>query len=151
MIDALQHTDGMRGDDVGACRAQIMRRQALEDLVRQAVRRGERELQRGRVGHTAAVQIRCDDAARLRQPRDLRRRAVNEDDANVQRPEQRDVEEQRREVVVRDDPGVDGQNERLVSELRDVVEDAAEVGELHGCDLRKRVPLRRRFFRQVGF
>ena len=39
--------------------------------------------------------------------------------------------QQRGEVVVGDDAAVDGEDERLLAELRDVVQDAAQVGELH--------------------
>ena len=42
---------------------------------------------------------------------DLRRRAVDQHDADVQRPEQRHVEQQRREVVVGDDVAVDREDE----------------------------------------
>ena len=62
---------------------------------------------------------------------DLRRRAVHEHDADVQRPQQRHVEQQRREVVVRDDGAVDRQDEGLFAELRDVLQDAPQVGRFH--------------------
>ena len=95
------------------------------------------KLERRRVSDAAAVEVRRLDATRLGQPGDLRRRPMDEDDADVQRPEQGDIEQQRREVVVRDDAGVNRQDERLVAELRDVMQDAAEVGQLHGCVLRE--------------
>ena len=71
-----------------------------------------------------------DAAARRRAP-DLRRGAVHQHDADVQRPQQRHVEQQRREVVVGDDRAVDRQNERLLAELRNVLEDAPQVGQFH--------------------
>ena len=67
---------------------------------------------------------------------DLPGGAVHEHDADVQRPQQGDVEEQRREVVVGDDAAVDRQDEGLLAELRHVLQDAAQVGELHGSDCR---------------
>ena len=62
---------------------------------------------------------------------DLRRRAVDEHDPDVQRPEQRHVQHQRREVVVRDDGAVNRQDERLLAELWNVLQDAPQIGQFH--------------------
>ena len=59
---------------------------------------------------------------------------MDEHDADVQRPEQRHVEQQRREVVVGDDGAVDREDEGLLAELRDVLQDAAQVGQLRQLD-----------------
>ena len=45
--------------------------------------------------------------------------------------QQRDVEQQRGEVVVGDDVAVDREDERLLAELRDVLQDAPQVGQFH--------------------
>src|SRR3712207_8082853 len=47
-------------------------------------------------------QIRGLDASRLGKSSDLRRRTMHQDDADVQRPEQCDVHEQRRKAIVGD-------------------------------------------------
>jgi putative ribosome biogenesis GTPase RsgA len=68
---------------------------------------------------------------RSRPGTDLRRGAVHEHDADVERPQERHIQQQRRKVVVGDDVAVERENEGLLSKLRDVLQDAAEVSEFH--------------------
>lgn len=61
------------------------------------------------------------------------RRPVDERDADAQAPQQRDVQEQVREVVVLDHRAVDGDDERPVAKARDVPQNLAEIGQAeHG-------------------
>ena len=69
----------------------------------------------------------CSSAERL----DLRRRAVDEHDADVQRAQHRHVQQQRGEVFVGDDGAVHREDERLLAELRNVLQDAPQVGRFH--------------------
>lgn len=62
---------------------------------------------------------------------DLRRSAVNDDDADVQRTQNSDVEQDVREVFVRDDGAVHREDERLLPESRNVLQDAPQVGRFH--------------------
>ena len=59
---------------------------------------------------------------------DLRRRAVNQHDADVQRAQHRDVQQDVGEVFVGDDGAVNREDEGLLPELRDVLQDAPQVG-----------------------
>ena len=69
----------------------------------------------------------CSSASGL----DLRRRAVDEHDADVQRTQHRDVQQQRREVFVRDDRAVNREDERFLTELRNVLQDSPQVSQFH--------------------
>ena len=99
--------------------------------MRQPVGGGERELERGGVRDAGAVKIGRADFLFLGQRLDLRRRAMHEHDADVQRAQHRDVQQQRGEILVGDDRAVHGQDERLVAELRNVLQDAPQVGRFH--------------------
>ena len=57
MVDALDDAHRMRGDHVGAGGAQVVGREPFENLVREPVGGGERELERRRVGDARAVEI----------------------------------------------------------------------------------------------
>ena len=61
---------GMRDDGVGAGGAQVVGGQPFENLVREPVGGGERELERGRIGDAGAVEVRgrrrcCSSASAL--------------------------------------------------------------------------------------
>ena len=121
----------MRDDDVRAGGAEVVGRKAFENLVREPVRGGERKLERGRVRDAGAVEIGRLDFLLLGERLDLRRRAVDEHDADVQRPQHRHVQQQRGEVFVGDDRAVNREDERLLAELRNVLQDAPQVGRFH--------------------
>ena len=131
MVDTLDDAERVGDDHVRGGRAQIVGRQAFENLVSQAVGGRQRQLERRCIGDASAVEIRGVDVLLCRERSDLRRRAVNEHDPDIQRPEQRHVQQQRREVVVRDDAAVDRENERLLPELRNVLQDAPQIGQFH--------------------
>jgi hypothetical protein len=54
----------------------------------------------------------------------------------VQRAEEGDVEQQGRQAVVDDDPGINREDEDLLAKLRDVLKDAPEVGQFHAWSSR---------------
>ena len=113
---------------------EVVRGEAFEDFVREAVRGGEGELERRRVGEAGAVEVRGRDAALGPERLDLRRCAVDDDDADVQRAQDSDVEQEVGEVLVGDDRAIHGDDEGLLAEARDVLEDAPKVGGFHfGC------------------
>ena len=62
---------------------------------------------------------------------DLRGGAVDEHHADVQRAQHRDVHQDVGEVLVGDDRAVHADDERLLAELRDVLQDAPQVGQFH--------------------
>ena len=88
-------------------------------------------LQRRRIGDAGAIEVGRLDSLLLRERLNLRRRAVHEHHADVQGTQHRHVQKDVGEVFVRDDGAVHGENEGLFAELRDVLQDAAQVGELH--------------------
>ena len=57
MVDALEDAHRMGDDDVRAGRAEIVGREAFEDFVRQPVGRGQREVERRRIGDARAVEV----------------------------------------------------------------------------------------------
>ena len=131
VIHAADDAHRMRDDDVRAGGAEIVGRKSFEDFVRKPVRGVERELERGRVRDARAVKIRRFHILLFAERFDLRRRAVDEHDANVQRAQHRDVEQQRGEIFVSDDRAVNREDERLLAELRNVLQDAPQVGQFH--------------------
>ena len=131
MVDAEQDAERVGGDDVGAGGAEVVGREALEDFVGQPGRRGHRQVERDRVGHPGAVEVRGRGPALGGQRLDLLAGAVHQHDPDVDRQQQGDVEQQRREVLVGDDGAVEREHEGLVAELEDVLEDAAQFGQLH--------------------
>ena len=78
-----------------------------------------------------AVEVGRRDLLFLGQRLDLRRRAVDQHDADVQRAQHRDVQQDVGEVLVGDDRAVDAEDERLLAELRNVLQDAPQVGRFH--------------------
>src|SRR5208282_1595381 len=122
---------GMGDDDVRAGGAEVVGRKAFENLVREPVRRRQRELERGRVRDTGAVKIGGVDFLLLGERLDLRRRAVDEHDADVQRAQHRHIQQQRGEVLVGDNRAVNREDERLLAKLRNVLQDAPQIGRFH--------------------
>ena len=62
---------------------------------------------------------------------DLGGGAVDEHDADVQRAQHGDVHQDVGEVLVGDDGAVHADDERLLAELRDVLQDAPQVSQFH--------------------
>ena len=56
---------------------------------------------------------------------------MNEHNANVERTEHGDIQEDVGEVLVGDNGAVNADDERLLPELGDVLQDAAQVCEFH--------------------
>ena len=91
----------------------------------------QREIERGRVRDAGAVEVGGLNFLLVSQRLDLRGRAVNKHDADVQRPQHRHVQQQRGEVFVGDDRAVNREDEGLFAELRNVLQDAPQVGQFH--------------------
>ena len=100
--------------------------------MRQPVGRGERKFERPRIGDARSPRDPTPAPLRAGQRLDLFGGAVNQDDADIQGPQQGDVEQQRRETLVADDARVDRENEGLLAKLGNVLQDAAQISELHG-------------------
>jgi len=56
---------------------------------------------------------------------------MNEHDADIERAQHRNIQQDIGEVLVGDDGAVDADDEGLLPELRDVLQDAAQVGQFH--------------------
>ena len=129
VIDAAEDAGRVGDERVGAGAAEVVGREPFEDLVRDAVGGGERDLERR--ASVTPVPSRSDggDLHQLGVAPDLVRGAVDQRDADAQAAQQGDVEQQVGEVVVLDDGAVDGDDEHAVAEPRDVPQDFAEVGQ----------------------
>ena len=121
----------MRHDHVRAGGAKVVRRQTLENLVGEAVGRGQRQVERRRIGDTRPFEVGGQHLTFVGERSDLLRGPMDEHDAYVQRAEERDVEQQRGQAVVDDDAGIDREDEDLLAKLRDVLQDASQVGQFH--------------------
>lgn len=97
----------------------------------QPVRGIHRDLQRRRVGDASAVSVRDLDALFFRQRADLRRGAVHEHHADVQRPEHGHIQQQRREIFIGHNGAVHREDKSLLAKLRNVLQDAPQVGWFH--------------------
>ena len=131
VVDAVEDPQGVGDDGVGGGGAEVVGREPLEDLVRQAVGGREGEGQRLGVGDAAALEIGGREAPLAGELLDLGRGAVNEDDADAERPQHRHVHEEVAEVLVGDVGPVHRDDERLLAELRNVLQDAPQVGGSH--------------------
>ena len=78
VVDALQDAEGMGDHRVRRGRAQVRRREALQDLVGEPVGGGQGELQRGGVGDARALEVRGLEAPLLGEGLDLARGPVDE-------------------------------------------------------------------------
>ena len=142
LVHAAEDAGGVGDDGVGVGGAQVYAGEALHDLVRDAGGGVERDLEGGVVGDAAAVGVGEGGVQEGGALLDLVARAVDDDDADVERAEDREVQQDVGEVVRVDDLAVERDDEGTVAETRDVLEDAAEVGNLHGREgsgLRRRM------------
>ena len=89
------------------------------------------ELKCGGVCDAGTVEVGRLNALFTGESLDLFGCAVHDGDADVQGTQQCEVEEEVGEVFVGDNAAVDCEDEDLFAELGDVLEDSAEVGELH--------------------
>ena len=131
LIDAAEDARRMRDDRVGVGRPQIDGREALHDLRHHVRRRFEAHLERGVVGDADSVRVGNRDAALGGELRDLQARAVDEDHLDAQRAQHREIEQEVREIRRRHDLAVDRDYEDFFAEARDVLENAAQVGDFH--------------------
>ena len=110
---------------------QAARRSLAEDLRVSCVRRlAVRASKRG-IRHAATVEVGRLDVLFVGKRLDLRRRAVDEDDADVERAQHRDVQQDIGEVLVCDDRAVNADDEGPLPELRNVLQDAPQIGWFH--------------------
>jgi hypothetical protein len=93
MVDSLDDPKRVSNDHVRRGGSKIVGRQALENLVGQAIGGRERQVERRGVGHAGPVEVRRLVGVLVRERPDLRRGAMDEHDTDVQRPEQRDVQQ----------------------------------------------------------
>ena len=88
-------------------------------------------MQRLRVRDTGAIQIRRFDVALFGQGIDLGRRAMDQNYTDVEGAQYSDIQQDVGEIFVGDDAAINADDKYFFTELRDVLKDAAEVGEFH--------------------
>ena len=131
MIHAADNAEGMGYYSVGAGRSQVAGAESFKDLVCETVGGGERDLKCLGVRDAGAVQVRRGNSAFGGEQTDLVGGSVHQYDPDVQRPQDRYVEQQIWEDIIRDDHSIYGDDEGLFTETRDVAEDSAQVGWFH--------------------
>ena len=126
---------GMGDDGVGVGGTQVDRRQPLHDPVGEPYGGVDGKLQGGLVGDSRPVGVGCVYAAAPGQVPDLTAGPVDQNHPHAQRAKDREVEEDIREIFRCGDRTVHGDHEDPLLEAGDVLEDFAEVGDVHwgGC------------------
>ena len=127
LVDAFDDPDRERADGVGENGFQRILREPLENEMGDARAGADGEIERGGVGDAGAVVAGDRDVAERGELLELVADAVDEDDFDAEAAEDRDVDEEVVEILVGDDRAVDGDDENLTLETRDVFEDAAQI------------------------
>ena len=99
--------------------------------MRQAVGGDECQFERLGIGDTSTFEVRRLHALGSGQYADLLGGAVDQHDPDVERSQQRHIQQERREALVADDAGIDREHEGLLAKLRHILQDPAQVGEFH--------------------
>src|SRR5262245_45602265 len=131
MVHSLDDANGMGDDGVGASRPQVVGGEAFQNLVREPVGCGERELQGVGVGNAGSIQVGRLELSFFSQGLDLGRCAVNEDDSYVERAQDGDVQQDIGKILAGNDGAIHAQEKSLFPKLRYVLKDAPQVGEFH--------------------
>ncbi|MFO0824201.1 MAG: hypothetical protein U0792_13990 [Gemmataceae bacterium] len=97
--------------------------------MRDAVRGTDGDLQRVLIGDASAVQVGGHELDQFRGFANLVGRPVNQHHADAQAPQQGDIEEQIREVVVFNDCAIDSDDEHAVAKAWHITQNFAEVSE----------------------
>ena len=137
MVDAVNDPQRECDDGIGGRRAEIVGRKATQNLVRETVGGFDGELQCRGLGHAGTVEVGRLNILLLGERLNLFGSAVHQHHPDVQGTQDGDIEENVGEVFVCDDTRIHRDNERLLAELRNVLEDRAQICELHrvsGCD-----------------
>jgi hypothetical protein len=131
MVDAVNDPQRDGDDGIGGRRAEVVGGKAAEDLVRDTVGGFNGELQGRGVGYAGAVEVGGLDILLLGERLNLFGSAVHHHHSDVQGTQEGDIKENVGEVFVCDDTSIDRDNERFLPELGDILEDRAQVCELH--------------------
>src|SRR5262249_49626048 len=120
MIDSLKDAGRMGHEGVAARSPQVVRGEAFENFVGDAIGGGQGELERRAVGHSGAVDVGRRLPGLLGEATNLMAGAVDQGDFNAQAAQQENIEQQVAEVVVLDNGAVQGDYEDLVPVLRHI-------------------------------
>ena len=102
----------------------------------------ECQFQGGGVRHAGAIRIRDRPAQFLGECGDLVAGAVDDDNLNAQAPQHGNIQQQIVKIVVSHHRAVDRDDEHLVAELRNVMQNSAQISWFH---------IRRRFIRHAAY
>ena len=136
MVDAAEDAGGEGDDGVGVDGAQVHAGEPFHDLMRDARGGIKADGEGGLVGDARAVGVGDVGAEFRRAALDLVARAVDEHDLDVERAQDGDVEQHVGEILRFDDFAVEGDHEGALAEAGNILEDAAEVGDVHGWQKR---------------
>jgi len=131
VVHALQDAERMGDDGIGAGGAEVVGGEAFEDFVGEAVGGVQGELQGGGIGDASAVDAGGFEPLFFREDLDLGGGPMHEHDADVQGTQHGDIEQQRGEILIRHDGPIQREDKRLFAELRNVLQDAPQIGRFH--------------------
>ena len=97
----------------------------------EAIGGGESEFQRHGIGNAGAIQIGRYEVLLVGQRFDLRGGPMRDHDPDIERTEDRDIQEDVWKILVGDNRAIDADDERLLPEARDILQDAPQVSRFH--------------------
>ena len=115
--------------DVGG--AQVHGGEAFHDLVGQADGRIDADLQRDFIGDAGSIRVCQLDATLARELDDLESGPVHENDLDAQRTEHCQIQENVGKVIRSSHLSIEGNDEDALPETGNVLEDLAQVGDVH--------------------
>ena len=131
LVDATEDAGGVGDDGIDVGGAEIDGGKALHDFVGEADRGVDADLQCRHVGDADAVGIRDGDAALGGELLDLMARAVDQDDFDAQGAEHCEVEQEVLQILRAGGFAIDRHDKNAFAEERDILEDFAEVRDVH--------------------
>ena len=142
MVDPVKDSQWEGDDGICGRRAEIVGRKAAHDLVCDMVGGFDGELQCCGVSHAGSVEVGGLDILLPGERLNLFGSAVHNHHSDIQGTQEGDIDENVGEILVCDHTSIHCDNEGFLPELRDVLQDCAQVCELHrssGLDLVGRI------------
>ena len=131
MVDSSENPGRVSDDRVYVSGAQVHGGEAFHDLVSQANGCINAYLQRDFIGDAGSIRICQLDITLARELDDLESRPVHENDLHAQRTQHGQVKENVGKVIRSSHLAIEGNDEYALPETGNVLEDLAEVGDVH--------------------
>ena len=131
LVGPAENAGRMRDDRVGVGSPQVDRGKSLHDPVGEPDRRIDRNLKGRVIGDAGSVGVGNLDAPLRGQIGDLPTRPVHEDHPDAQRAKHGEIEQDVGEILGGGHRSIDGNHEDPLPEAGDVLENFAEIGDVH--------------------